>query len=289
MRFLLAALLLAAVPLTACRRHPAQDARTARTADFLGFDRNLYPGDDRLAGLRQHFDYTGYWLTPPPGETENSWLGKRAAVRAAGFGFLVLANGKLDKQIKDSGSSPEALGRQDAAAAIAAASREGFPNGTILFLDQEEGGRLLPEQSAYFLAWTEALASSPYRAGAYLSGQPAPDGTGPDGKPVTITTAEDIRQQIAARHLHPVTFWVAQDTCAPAGPSPGCTMTPPPLRQSGTPDAEVWQYAQTPRRPEFTRTCAKTYAPNNNCYAGAPTDLFLDLNVASTADPSHGR
>ena len=287
MRTLLAALLLASTPLTACRRQPAGDP--IQTTNFAGFDRNLYPGDDRLAALRQHFSYVGYWLTNPPGETANTWPGKRATLRAAGFGFLVLANGKLDKEIKDSDLSPEQLGRQDAAAAIAAARHEGFPAKTILFLDQEEGGRLLPAQSAYLLAWTEAIAAGPFRPGAYLSGQPVPDGTSADGHALTITTAQDVREQIAAKHLHAVTFWVAQDTCAPAGPSPGCTATPPSIKQSGTLDAEVWQYAQSPRRPELTKSCAQTYAPDQNCYGAATPDLFLDLNVATTPDPSHGR
>ena len=201
----------------------------------------------------------------------------------------MLANGKLDKEIKDDDLGPEELGRKDAAAAIAAAHREGFPEKTVIFLDQEEGGRLLPEQAEYLLAWTEAVAQSPFKPGAYLSGQPVPDGNGPDGKPITVTTAQDVREQIAAKHLHSVVFWVAQDTCAPAGPAPGCVLPPPALNQSGTPDADVWQYAQTPRRPELTKSCAKTYAPDNNCYAGATKDLFLDLNVASSADPSHGR
>jgi hypothetical protein len=287
MRILLAALLVALTPIAACRRQQSPPAAVpAQTTDFAGFDRNLYPGDDRLAALHQRFAYAGYWLTPPPGETTNTWAGKRAAVRAAGLGFLVLSNGKLDREIKNSSLGPAELGRQDAAAATAAAKSEGFPAGTIVFLDQEEGGRLLPGQAEYLLAWTEAVAQSPFKPGVYLSGQPVPDGNGPDGKPVTITTAGDVREQIAAKHLHPVTLWVAQDTC---GPSPGCTLPPPPIKQSGTLDADVWQYAQTPRRPELTRSCAKTYAPDNNCYAPGLPDLFLDLNVATSADPSHGR
>ncbi len=256
------------------------------TGDFVGFDRNLYPGDDRLAELHRHFAFVGYWLNNPPGERQNGWQGKRQKLREAGFGFLVLFNGRVDAEIKRSRLSPEALGQKDAADAIAAAKSEGFPAKTILFLDQEEGGRLLPEQAAYFFGWTEAVAASDFLPGSYLSGQPSPDGNGPDGKPATITTAQDVREKIAARHLHPVVFWVAQDTCPPA---PGCTAQPPRLRDSGTMDAMVWQYAQSPRRPELTKSCAQTYSKDNLCYGGATSDLFLDLDVASSADPSHGR
>ncbi len=284
MRIFLAALLLVTAPLTACRRHPG--SAPAQTTNLAGFDRNLYPGDDRLAELHKSFAFIGYWLTNPPGDNANSWVGKRNVVRGAGFGFLVLADGKRDRQIKDSDLDPEELGQQDAAAAIAAARREGFPGGTIIFLDQEEGGRLLTEQAEYLFGWTEAVAAGTYKPGIYLSGKPAPDGNGPDGKPAFVTTAQDVREQIAARHYHSVTLWVVQDTC---GPSPGCVLPAPPIKQSGTIDADVWQYALTPREPELTKSCVSTYAADNFCYAGVTKDLFIDLNVATSADPSHGR
>ena len=257
--------------------------------EFVGFDRNDYPGDTRLAELHRHFAFAGFWLNAPPGATANSWAGKRQKLRDAGFGFLTLWNGRLNAELlrlQKSGTAPASLGQRDAAAAIEAARQEGFPAGTVLFLDQEEGGRLLPQQADYFFGWTEQVGASAYKPGAYLSGQPSPDGTGPDGARLTITTAQDVREQVAARHLHPVVFWVAQDACPPA---PGCVTTPPKLSNSGTVDAAVWQYTQSPRRPDQTRSCAATYAADGNCYGGASQDLFLDLNVARSADPSHGR
>jgi hypothetical protein len=281
--------LLATLSLSGCSHaQPSPEAKidsTVKQTDFVGFDRNSYPGDARLADLHQHFAFVGYWLNNPPGAHQNGWAGKRRKLVDAGFGFLVLFNGRLEAEITKSKLAPQALGRQDAAVAIAAAQLEGFPDGTILFLDQEEGGRLTDPQSGYFFGWTEAVGASHFRPGSYLSGQPSPDGNGPDGKPATITTAQDVREQIAARHLHPVVFWVAQDACPPA---PGCTAQPPPLKDSGTMDAIVWQYEQSPRRPAFTRACARTYSPDNNCY-GASSDLFLDLDVANSSDPSHGR
>lgn len=256
---------------------------------FVGFDRNDYPGDTRLAELHKHFAFAGFWLNNPPGASANNWEGKRQKLRDAGFGFLTLWNGRLDAEIlraQKAGTVPANLGQRDAAAAVEAARRESFPAGTTLFLDQEEGGRLLPEQAAYFFAWTEQVGASAYHPGAYLSGQPSPDGTGPDGAKLTLTTAQDVREQIAARHLRPVIFWVVQDACPPA---PGCVVKAPPLMDSGTEDALVWQYAQSPRRPDLTRSCAASYAADGNCYGGASKDLFLDLNVARSADPSHGR
>ena len=258
---------------------------------FVGFDRNTFPGEAALPTLRRRFSFVGFWLNTPPGAATNSWLGKRDVIAQAGFGFLVLWNGRLDAHLRSQAKAhpaitPESLGRSDAAAAIAAARREHFPPQTILFLDQEEGGRLLPEQAAYLLAWTEAVAVSGYRPGVYASGQPVPDGPGPDGRARTITTAGDITTRVGEQHLHSVALWVAQDAC---GPSTGCTVTPPPFAQSGTANALVWQYAQSPRRPEITRSCARTYNAAGNCTVPELPALFLDLNVSTSADPSHGR
>jgi hypothetical protein len=263
-------------------------AQTPPAPAYLGFDRNNYPGDAALPELRKHFAFTGYWLTNPPRTTHNSWLGKRDRLRRAGFGFLIVANGRLDSELLRAarqGKSPAALGRADAAAAIAAARREGFPAGAILFLDQEEGGRLLPEQAEYLLAWTESVARSAFRPGVYASGQPVADGRGPDGKPVTITTIQDIRARVAARRLHPIAFWVAQDACPPA---PGCVFQPPPAALSGTLDAAAWQFAQSPRR-SITQACARTYAPDGDCDTPASAPLDVDLSTAPTPDPSLGR
>ena len=255
---------------------------------YRGFDRNDYPGDDTMADLHNTFAFTGYWLTNPPGENANSWLGKRAILEQQGWGFLVLANGRLDAEILKSqkhGTSPADLARKDAAIAVAAARTEGFPPHTILFLDQEEGGLLLDEQAAYLLAWTEAVAATGYRPGVYASGQPVPN-----GPHQTITTIEDIRSRVKTNHLHEIAMFDAQDTCPPA---PGCTGNAKPLSTSGEPDLTAWQYSQSPRRPELTRACAKTYAAPNgsqdNCYApGFPTTT-LDMDLASSPDPSHGR
>lgn len=268
----------------ACAQNPA----AAHT--YSGFDANEYPGDALLPELRRQFAFTGYWLNNPPGASHNPWVGKRALLVKDGFGFLVLFNGRLNNDIlaaQKRGTSPEALGRADAALAAAAARREGFPPGTILFLDQEEGGRMLPEQGAYLLGWTEAVASSRYRPGLYASGQPADDGKDDRGKPVTITTIQDIRQQVAAKHLHAIAIWAIQDACPPA---PGCVVqSPAPAPDiSGTLGALAWQYAQSPRRKEYTRACGATYR-DGNCYAPGVPNFPVDLSSSTSPDPSDGR
>jgi hypothetical protein len=263
---------------------PAPIPTGAAAGGFLGFDRNDYPGDDTMAAMKKTFAFTGFWVTPPPGETANTWTGKRALLKQQGWGFLVLADGRFDKEIlaaQKQGTAPAQLAQQDAAKAIANARQENFPNHTILFLDQEEGGRLLDEQAAYLLGWTEAIAQSGFRPGVYASGQLVQDDPG-----VMIDTIRDIRQRIQTQHLHDVAIFDTQDACPPA---PGCTLAAKPLSAAGEPSLTAWQYSQSPRRPEITKSCAATYAPDGNCYApGFPT-IFLDNDIASTPDPSHGR
>jgi len=287
--FFVAAIAMLAASRALAQQPSVPDHPSNSTRAYLGFDRDLYPGDAALPELRKLFSFTGYWLTNPPLETSNTWLGKRDILLREGFGFLVLANGRTDAELTRSaknGKSPAAFGRQDAAAAAAAAQREGFPAGTILFLDQEDGGRLLPEQAEYLLAWTEAVAQSAYLPGVYASGQPVSDGRDPNGKPVTVTTIQDIRQRVVAGHLHPIAFWVYQDACPPA---PGCVLKPLLPSLSGTVDAMAWQFAQSPRRKSITQACARTYASEGNCDTPVPARLDVDLTSATTPDPSHGR
>jgi len=267
----------------------AQSMPVPATQTYIGFDANNYPGDEVLPGLRKQFAFAGYWLTNPPGADHNPWIGKRDLLLRNGFGFLVVANGRLDKEIlkaQKSGKSPAAFAREDAAIVVAAAEREGFPPGTILFLDQEEGGRLLSEQAAYLLGWTEAVAGSAYRPGVYASGQPVSDGKGADGKPATITTIQDVRARVAAGQLHEIAFWVAQDACPPAN---GCSIQSPQPEASGTLHADAWQYAQSPRRKSITQSCGATYNRDGNCYASGLPGFPIDLNVSVSPDPSHGR
>jgi hypothetical protein len=267
-----------------CALPAAAQNRAAATRSYTGFDRNGYPGDDRLAALHRSFAYTGYWLNNPPGASENGWAGKRAILRAHGFGFLILFNGRLDAALV--GKDAAALGRADARAAAAAAEKEGFPAGAIVFLDQEEGGRLLPEQSAYLFAWVEGMRKSRYRPGIYCMGIEAPDVAS------RISTAEDILNYEKKKgDTRPLALWIANDECPP---SPGCSIAAhqPSPSASGIAQARVWQYTQSPRRPQFTQKCAATYASDGNCYApGLPDDArsFVDLNVAQSSDPSSGR
>jgi hypothetical protein len=273
--------------LTAISMVVGQDASMAQQpapseSSYLGFDRNDYPGDENLQSLRQTFSYTGFWLNHPPGEKANTWAGKRQTMQSAGFGFLILFNGRLDAELKTV-SNGARLGKSDAQAAIASARREGFPAGSIIFLDQEEGGRMLPEQKAYIYAWVDGVAAAGFRAGVYCSGIAAKEGHG-----VSVVTAEDIRQSAAGRKI---AYWIANDACPP---SPGCAFPKPPPRpaESGIAFAEGWQFAQSPKRRDVAAGCPANYNRDGSCYPpeiDVARHLHVDLNTASSPDPSQGR
>jgi hypothetical protein len=179
------------------------------------------------------------------------------------------------------------LGSADAAAAISAAHAEGFPAQTIIFLDQEQGGRLLPEQRAYLHAWIDAVNSAQFLAGVYCSGMAARESSR-----ASIVTAEDIRKNAGARQI---SYWVVNDSCPP---SPGCAVSRKDLapESSGIRFAEIWQFAQSPKRTDFASGCTATYNKDGNCYSPGIVSgpdpaqrLPMDLDVATSSDPSHGR
>jgi len=64
------------------------------------------------------------------------------------------------------------------------------------------------------------------------------------------------------------------------------------LSPSVASSAVVWQYAQSPRRSQFSAHCPKNQEKDGMCYAPGlahSADTFLDLNTANSPDPSEGR
>jgi hypothetical protein len=257
---------------------PATPQSEAAPDTYLGFDRNIYPGDDALPVLRKTFTFASYWLSPPPGEKINTWRGKRGLMKSQGFGFAVLYRGRGSRELRTETAARE-KGALDARNAVAAAKVEGFAPGTVIFLDIEEGGRLPATYHAYLRVWADALHRAGYRPGAYCSAIPANEGRG-----VAILTSDDIRNHIGSGQL---VYWVYRDVCPP---SPGCVFskTPPVVSSSGVAYAAIYQFVQSPRRNEYTAGCAASYAQDGNCYAPADSSRawFLDLNSSASPDPS---
>jgi len=244
---------------------------------FLGFDRNDYPGDDAMKLFRKEFVFTSYWLGNPPQTKSNSWSGKREFLKSLGYGFLPLFSGPTSGELRD---EPYTLKRvaADAQSAIAAARKEGFPSGTVIFLDIEEGGRLPSMYFTYLKIWASSLTEAGFRAGVYCSAIPIDEDEG-----LRLITSDFIRDKIKPVEL---VYWVFNDACPP---SPGCNPALAPLSpaKSAVAYAQVWQFVRSPRDKDSARHC-RGYARDGNCYAAldAAHRYNLDLNSATSADPS---
>jgi len=259
---------------------PVSRSQERTPSIYLGFDRNDYPGDAAMKLLRRDFAFAGYWLGNPPGEKSNSWSGKRELLRSEGFGFMLLFAGPTSGELRDDPYTRKRVAT-DTEAAAAVARREGFPSGSIVFLDIEEGGRLPSTYFTYLKIWASELARLGFRAGVYCSSIPIDEGEG-----LTLITSDFIREQIKPTEL---VYWVYKDSCPP---SPGCVkpQVPPPPSASGIAYAQIWQFVRSPRDKQTSRHC-RGYAKDGNCYASLDTahQFHLDVNSALSADPSNGR
>jgi hypothetical protein len=145
---------------------------------YLGFDTNIYPGDRAMAVWAKDgtYDWVGYYLEAPC-HRDDSWSGKRDTLSEMGWGVAVVYVGQQawsTKKKSKRGSTcatkylTAANGKRDAADAIAKVSKEGFAQGTIIFLDIEHMDRIPASMRAYYDAWTTAvLADGRYRPGFY--------------------------------------------------------------------------------------------------------------------------
>ena len=171
---LLHAPLMAWAQAAAPRNQPSAPNMTDRSRTYLGFDRNEYPGDDQLAELRRQLCLCGILAQYAPGQLAKFLAGQ---ARTPDRAWLWISNSlqwaprcRTSRQgcgrARPGGCRERGLRRES----------RGFSAGAILFLDQEEGGRLLPEQSAYVMAWVEGIRGSRYRPGVYCSGIPVREG-----------------------------------------------------------------------------------------------------------------
>ena len=253
------------------------DMRAQAQHTYIGMDRNDYPGDANMASAQEVRVHR--ILAERSSRRQSQHVAGQAQNDAGiGYGFLLLFNGREYAQLKASGNAAR-VGTNDAVAAVRSAQQEGFPHGAIIFLDQEQGGRMLPEQRAYIHAWVDGVTRGGYRAGVYCSGIPFRESA-----TVSVVTANDIRDHSGGRQIH---FFVSNDQCPP---SAGCVFpqTAAIPGDSGVQFADAWQFAQSPRRPAMTAACRQSYAQDGNCYSAA-SGVYVDVDSANSGDPSRGR
>lgn len=156
-----------------------------------GFDTRDYPGDGvmRTWLVESPYRWVGFYL-PAPCYTGTTWQGRRSTIRDMGWGTAVLFVGEQDWPASTSAARPaEATdtagaagatevrctrsnlsaerGSIDGAAAADAAAGEGFPTGTVVYLDVEPVESVSDSLAAYVSAWAPALEARGFTPGLY--------------------------------------------------------------------------------------------------------------------------
>ena len=219
---------------------------------YYGFDISIYPGDTQMSAFWTNtpFWYTGFYLGPVAHRNNDiSWMNKRTYLKNLGYGFLVIYFGR---QQSDSGLT-FSQGQTDADNAHTLASNAGFPSGTYIFLDVEDGGTLSAAYMNYISGWVQRIDSTatPYWAGIYSS---------------YYQTADQIKNALSGYTLKSWCYNVN------VPPSSGCNFptTAPNPANCGVSYAAVWQLATN---------CSKTYNSQT---------LSIDVDTALSQNPSVG-
>ena len=153
---------------------------------YPGFDTNEYPGDDVMQKWLDAGPYrwVGYYL-PAPCHKDQSWMGKRQLLERMGWGLAVIYVGQqtwdqrimtrppvdpltvpLDKCGRELVSGPR--GRLEGDDAIRATKAEGFPPGSVIFLDIERMETMPPRMRDFYIEWTRrVMEEGTYRVGYY--------------------------------------------------------------------------------------------------------------------------
>jgi hypothetical protein len=191
---------------------------TPDCAPRAGFDTALYPGDAAMRTWKESSPYrfVGYYLAAPA-HPNSSWMGKRASLQAMGWQMVVIYVGR---QAQGPGSSvpPDAEGGvrhgQDA---LRKTYFEGFPPGTVVYLDVEPMDHVPGNMMDYILAWLRQFSDAPYRAGIYCH----------------VKNAAELQHRTGGAGA-PLTFWVSgsKRTFQPGVSRP---------TESGIPFATIWQ------------------------------------------------
>lgn len=220
-------------------------------AGFAGFDCFAYPGDAQMAWLQANtnFRFVGYYLAPAPSHGDTSWMGQRAGLQAAGWGIAPVYVGQ---QLHGPGShhvnGPQ--GTTDGNDAVALMSGDGFPAGSCVYLDLEDGPPFAAPRTDYVSAWIAAVAAGGFQPGVYCS--------------------HLFAATLAAAHPN-ARIWAFKVPTTNPNDVPGTQFDESDPSGSGFPNAFVWQLGQN----------CKLDLP------GAPNPApVVDLDTARSADPS---
>lgn len=232
------------------------------SATYAGFDIANYPGTAALQAWKypaSPFRWVGYYL-PAPCHRDESWSGKLSTLNALGWGVAAIYVGQQDwsnmlgdvisteMQVTCSASLlSTAQGTAEAADAVARLRADGFPDGSIVFLDIEPVSPISQPLLDYYRAWVAGvLNDGHYKPGVYA-----------------IKSNASALYDVAIADLHGARytppFWVAS--------SAGFAMDRKPA-EVGLSFAQLWQ------------------GVFNSAQTFNGVTLTVDVNVASKSSPS---
>ena len=292
MRLLHLTLLAFTTTAIACAQRPRPLPALARPPNYIGFDANDYPGDARLPALRKQFAFTGYWLTNPPGTNSNSWVGKRDILLRNGFGFLVLANGRFDKEIlraQKAGKPPPRSPARMPPPPLPPLSVKAFPLAPSSSSTRKKAAGCCLNRPNTCLPGPRLSPAPTTAPGFTPAASPCPTAKVPTASP---SPSPPFRTFVSTLPPGISTPSPSGHGRTPARLLPGCVVhpaNPPAPALSGTIDLSAWQYAKSPRSSSITQACRATYNRDGNCYAPGVPSYWLDLDASASPDPSHGR
>lgn len=239
-------------------------------AGHPGFDTSIYPGDAAMRAWRapgSPYEWVGYYLGAPC-HSNTTWLGHRSFLTSLGWGTAVLYVGQqtwdaiptaamvapaVARAAQSTTCSRTMLsgaqGTIDGSDAAAKVANEGFPAGTVIFLDIEYMTTVTQAMRDYYTSWVaQVLADGRYLPGVYCHTTNAP------------TIYADVKAEFTARRPSATPqFWIASQSGFSLDKAPTAV---------GRAYANVWQGK----------------LDTDETWNGVA--LHIDANVADTKSPS---
>ncbi len=219
---------------------------------YAGIDRSEFLGDAELTELRasSNLSWCGYYLAPAPSHGDTSWMGRRAALEAAGWGLEPIYVGQQLTGRRSSHDVTGPRGAADGRDAVSLMSAEGFAPGAFVFLDLEDGAPFTAPRTDYVATWTAAVRAGGYGGGVYCSHD----------------LAIDVHVSDPA-----IRIWAFRVTTTQTHPFPGLNFPTSDPAGCGYPGAFAWQLGQN---------CQVTLT------AGANPTPIVDISTAVAPNPS---